>query len=156
MKSIVHGANKIETNYTYRSWGVDGERLQNLTSTRMSNGSSLQNLTTISQGRPESPSARMGPYPSCSPTILAVPPSPRTRTESSPLPRSTKPSVRRGILTAISARTTNLQDNVRRPVSESTSSTLAGWILRWDVSPNPTRLCQRECRVRRLGIGTRM
>ena len=45
MIQLVRGANKINTVFDYNDWNVDGGRLLNLTSTQVSTGTTLQNLT---------------------------------------------------------------------------------------------------------------
>ncbi len=45
MIQMIRGANKIDTDYTYNPWNVDGGRLQNLTSTQVSTSDPLQNST---------------------------------------------------------------------------------------------------------------
>jgi RHS repeat-associated protein len=45
MKEIIRGVNKIDTDYLYNPWNVDGGRLLNITSTQVSPASNLQNLT---------------------------------------------------------------------------------------------------------------
>ncbi|HPP62404.1 MAG TPA: RHS repeat-associated core domain-containing protein [Anaerolineales bacterium] len=45
MIQMIRGANKINTVFTYNNWNVDNGRLQNITSTQVSTGDPLQNLT---------------------------------------------------------------------------------------------------------------
>ncbi|MCZ2290060.1 MAG: hypothetical protein LC138_14600, partial [Anaerolineales bacterium] len=45
MIQMIRGANKIDTVFTYNNWNVDNGRLQNITSTQVSTGDPLQNLT---------------------------------------------------------------------------------------------------------------
>ncbi|GIK10551.1 MAG: RHS repeat protein [Chloroflexi bacterium] len=45
MIQVIRGANKIDTVFTYNAWNVDNGRLQNITSTQVSTGDPLQDLT---------------------------------------------------------------------------------------------------------------